>query len=453
MLEEFITSALIIDDKEEEINQLQKFLESKDIWVKHYTPDNLDERIQQEYKLKNRKVIFLDLHLDEAQDLTHNAAKIRRYFSKLLGCDFGSYGIVLWTKHTDEFNEFRNKLYQNNDKYTLPLFMVAMNKSSYLNTGNYNQILKDLEKKLDNDIPASFFIAWNKAVKKGSDSTITSLYNLFDSIEDKEAYLEATLYNLALSYTGTPEKNITAYKKHIQKDLVKSLIDNLQSEINKSYTNIKELFKDLKKLNFESKIKDEEQKVAKKQKGKKKQEWDKKYKIFSKLNSMLLIDSENLSQTTPLPGNIYYKKNTVKDKKYFNKLIKSNITINEDGEINTTINKIIAIEITPPCDFSNSKKQERSRIIQGFMLDYNEKIKDKFKAERFYKICPLSIENYNEPQMIVLDFYKFQTITEKQLSKKDVYEIAMKAKNNLFADILQKLSSHMSRLGLAILEP
>ena len=87
------------------------------------------------------------------------------------------------------------------------------------------------------------------------------------------------------------------------------------------------------------------------------------------------------------------------------------------------------------------------------MLDYNEKIKDKFKAERFYKVCPLSIEKYNEPQMIVLDFYKFQTITEKQLSKKDVYEIAMKAKNNLFADILQKLSSHMSRLGLAILEP
>ena len=48
MLEEFITSALIIDDKEEEINKLQKFLESKDIWVKHYTPDNLDERIKQE---------------------------------------------------------------------------------------------------------------------------------------------------------------------------------------------------------------------------------------------------------------------------------------------------------------------------------------------------------------------------------------------------------------------
>lgn len=453
MLDEFITSALIIDDKEEEINQLQNFLESKDIWVKHYTPDNLDEIIQQEYKLKNRKIIFLDLHLDEDKDVIHNASKIRKYFSELLGCDFGSYGIVLWTKHTDDFNTFKNKLYLNSNGYTLPLFMVAMDKNNYLNTGNYENILKDLEEKLKKDIPASFFIEWNKAVKKGSDSTITSLYNLFDSIEDKEAYLEATLYNLALSYTGTPEKNITAYKKHIQKDLVKSLIDNLQSEINKSYTNIKELFKDLKKLNFESKIKDEEQKVAKKQKGKKKQEWDKKYKIFSKLNSMLLIDSENLSQTTPLPGNIYYKKNTVKDEKYFNKLIKTNFTVKEESEINTTINKIITIEITPPCDFSNSKKQERSRIIQGFMLDYNEKIKDKFKSERFYKICPLSIKNYDEPQMIVLDFYKFQTITEKQLSKKDVYEIAMKAKNNLFADILQKLSSHMSRLGLAILEP
>ncbi|QOR22588.1 hypothetical protein INP91_08045 [Haemophilus parainfluenzae] len=148
MLEEFITSALIIDDKEEEINQLQNFLESKDIWVKHYTPDNLDERIQQEYKLKNRKIIFLDLHLDEDKDVIHNASKIRKYFSELLGCDFGSYGIVLWTKHTDDFNTFKNKLYLNSNGYTLPLFMVAMDKNNYLNTGNYENILKDLEEKL-----------------------------------------------------------------------------------------------------------------------------------------------------------------------------------------------------------------------------------------------------------------------------------------------------------------
>lgn len=154
MLEEFITSALIIDDKEEEINQLQNFLESEDIWVKHYTPDNLDEKIQKEYKLKNRKIIFLDLHLDEDKDLIHNASKIRKYFSKLLGCDFGSYGIVLWTKHTDEFNEFKNKLYEDKNKYTLPLFMVAMDKSTYLKTGSYGNILKDLEEKLKEDIPA-----------------------------------------------------------------------------------------------------------------------------------------------------------------------------------------------------------------------------------------------------------------------------------------------------------
>ncbi|VTX88591.1 Uncharacterised protein [uncultured Aggregatibacter sp.] len=87
------------------------------------------------------------------------------------------------------------------------------------------------------------------------------------------------------------------------------------------------------------------------------------------------------------------------------------------------------------------------------MLNYDKKIKDIFKPARFYTICPLSISAYKEPQIIVFDFYRLQTISEKQLSQKDKYTIAMKAKNNLFADILQKLSSHMSRLGLAILEP
>ena len=436
MLEEFITSALIIDDKEEEINKLQKFLESKDIWVKHYTPDNLDERIKQEYKLKNRKIIFLDLHLDEDKDVIHNASKIRKYFSELLGLNFGSYGIVLWTKHTDDFNTFKNKLYLNSNGYTLPLFMVAMDKNNYLNTGNYESILKDLEEKLKKDIPASFFIEWNKAVKKGSDSTITSLYNLFDSIEDKEAYLEATLYNLALSYTGAPSESINEYKQHIQKDLVKSLMDSLQRHINNAYQDIDSLFDKPQTLTLKRETDSE----------------NKKCEIFSKLNSALLIDLENLSQNIPFPGTMYYKvKNNKIDKEYFTKLIRDNKK--QSNNIDTTINNIITIEITPPCDFSNSKKQKRSRIIQGAMLNYDKKIKDIFKPARFYTICPLSISAYKEPQIIVFDFYRLQTISEKQLSQKDKYTIAMKAKNNLFADILQKLSSHMSRLGLAILEP
>src|SRR5690349_16013816 len=69
MLDTFINSALIIDDTVEDILTLSELLEARDIWVKHYTPSDL-ERLKA--PLKNRKLIFMDLQLNPAVDLINN---------------------------------------------------------------------------------------------------------------------------------------------------------------------------------------------------------------------------------------------------------------------------------------------------------------------------------------------------------------------------------------------
>lgn len=441
---DFITSALVIDDSKEEVEKLIEFLEEEDIWVKHYTPDDLDNRTK---ALKNRRLIFLDLYLDDSRKSVENIALIRKYFKTIVGSDFGAYGIILWTKHTSHFKEFCNKIYNENNPFTKPLFIVPLEKTKYFNKGSYNGVLDDLEEKLENDVSSSFFIEWNKAVKKGSDKTISNLYGLFDTNENKDKYLETVLFNLACNLTGIQTDNIEGYD--LQKDLVKSLMDSLQVEISNNYNNIKELFSEPNKLVYEA--------------------GEDKTKVFSKLNSLLLLDFSNLSDTVALPGNIY---EVIEEDNplYFNNFYRKNneIKVNEhkdfkcetetDTDKNTqevsTIKRVV-IELTPPCDFAGRKKQLQSRLIGGIMLDYDIKLKEKyFNGNGFYSfIHPIFIKGCKNPQMIIFDFYKFQTVNENDLKDKGKYKIFARAKDKLFADILQKLSSHTARLGVAILSP
>lgn len=422
MLKEFITSALIIDDNHKEVDELKRLLEENDIWTKHYTPLDLDNISN---PINNRKIIFLDLSLDDGVDITSNIAKIRKYFSNLLGTNFGSYGIVLWTKHSDEFCLFKEKIYKTGNKYAPPLFVISMDKTKYLRENSFDNLLEDLEQELMQDVSSSFFIEWNKSVKSGADQTIKSLYSLFETPDEKDMYFESILYSLATNYVGIPQNIKDDYNEFLQKDLIKSLMDTLQFEISNSYNQVDNLFKRRERIIFNE---DENSNKI-------------KIKSFSKLNSILLLDSQNITQEYPLPGNIYIKKkSTRKDIKHFKSIFND-----------TEIDQIVVFDITPPCDFSNQKKGGYARIVQGVILDYNKKILKKCEGQRFYKIDPISISD--KPKMIILDFYRFNTISESTLSRRKQYEIIMRAKNSLFADILQKLSSHTARIGISILDP
>lgn len=196
---------------------------------------------------------------------------------------------------------------------------------------------------------------------------------------------------------------------------------------------------------------------------------EEKTKALSKLNSLLLLDFHNLSQELVLPGNIYeviennnpiyfntfyYKDNEINITEHSAfKGIKNDVTSSGNDEPKTI--KRIAIEISPPCDFAGRKKQLQSRLVGGIILDDDKILRDKyFKGEGFYSfLYPLHIEGIEKPQMVIFDFYKFQTVKEEELRDLNKYKIFAKAKDKLFADVLQKLSSHTARLGIAIMYP
>lgn len=119
----------------------------------------------------------------------------------------------------------------------------------------------------------------------------------------------------------------------------------------------------------------------------------------------------------------------------------------------------IALEITPPCDFSQDKKNS-SKLSGGFIKEItiqNEKTiqslwkknKNKYHYDYDFRyfLWPIKIPEYNNYCFICFDFHFEETLFDDTLLSKNNFELLFRTKKLLFADILQKYSSNKARLG------
>lgn len=455
MIENFVDSVLIIDDQGNEIQELSRLLDEKQIWNAHLIPEKL---LKDKPILRNRKLIFLDLFVDETKaSIKDQLALIRRIFTDSIGTDFGAYGIVLWTKHPENFTEFKEKFYQSYGKYDLPLFIVALDKTKYLRFG-FDDIFTDLNKTLLDNPGSNFFINWEIAVTKSKDQSLRQIYDLVNANQEENLYY--VLFKLAKNFTGIPLENLDGYD--LEHDALKAFSDLLSNNINNFpkvsyglFANWKEIkysgqgettsdFKysienfipgNIKEKDIQKDNKSLTQAEKKTQYSENIEELENEIRdIQSKVNRVLLFDDSNIDKTKVFPGAIY--KVISKD---------SSFILEEKPESSYEV----VIEVTPPCDFSQNKLRKR-RLVAGFVCNYDKTLDPKFKGDFFYKeLWPVWIDE--EIKMVVFDFRYFGSIDEKDLLNTANYELILKTKNKLFADVLQKLSSHTARLGLSVL--
>ncbi len=468
MIEKFIDSVLIFDDLAEEVTSLQEHLERNDIWVKYFSPTTL---LEYPDKLKNRKLIFLDLHINPSlpsSDIKGHISLIRKLFTEKIGKGFGTYGIIMWTAYPEEvFNlKKRMQIDKEEGKYDTPLFIVALDKMKYLK-GGWSDLFTDINSQLEQNLAASFFIQWNDFVKKGKDNAILNIYNLSNDYSLQDQNLRFILLQLAKNYTGVPLENLAAH--NLTQDAFKAFSDMLHYEIlsatsdnNFLFNGITELFYKYKldeQTNYEYSsnnhlISNSDDKsinknsvvLSKKQKKEEPQltainNLEKELlEIYSIINSKLLLDNNNLNQSIIIPGNVY---SVISDSPF--KIPADQRPVNSQA---------IIIEVTPPCDFSNGKKGGISRIVAGFICDYEEVYVKQLrqKGENFYKeFYPVYTETNKSSKIVVLDFKYFGSTQENDLKNSEKFNLIFRTKDKLFADILQKLSSHTARLGLAVI--
>ncbi len=418
MIENFIDSVLIIDDKEDDIKELKNLFEQKDIWVRYNHPKECKT------KMRNRKIIFLDIYLSETdKTLMGNISEIRKTLKTVIGKKYGAYGIVIWTNHFQHVDTIKEKMQSDNEHYDLPLFICGLDKHKYLRDG-YDNLLNDLESELKTNFAANFFINWSILVNQGRDKAITEIFNLVPDYQKQNKNLEFLLFKLAQNYTGIPIDKIDDYPLSV--DAIKAFNDMLVSEVNALSNEIK-LFSESKNISYN----DNKNKTI--QANTKKINSDELNGKYAQINSNLLIDQTHILQEKVIPGNVY------------------EINGGDDPFRHPDLpdNAVpIIIEMTPPCDFSNSKSK-KPRVLAGYYNEYNGK---KPTNENFYKeLYPVKFKDKENSQIVIFDFSLLGFINEDDLKDADKYKILFRTKDKLFADILQKMSSHTARLGLSII--
>lgn len=455
-IEDVINRAVVIDNKEEEGSAIAKALSDADVHTDFILVDDgsIDEI---NTFIHPRELIVADLLLNENKnEAITNISRLIGIINKLQPKDSKFYGIIIWTKHKELAQDFLDRISRvvkiggekkdecNEEDEVItqvfltnpPLFILCLDKMGYMKDGrwNFNDLLQDINAKLTESKTAYFSLKWKQTINKSIENVTNDIFRLSTDYKKHEEELSYILKALSQNETGEKENvnlAIGAYKA----------FDNLlHSELSSIIRN--ENLPDLSGIT-ENPYGDNISKLQ---------------EMSAKINTSLFIDSQNLNTQEVIPGNIY---RILDSNSYLTVPSGEVVEIPIKGEGDKYVrsknyNKVdIAIELTPPCDFTNKKIY--SRFVGGYVFDVplgknkvgkRDMVFDSPREDKRYAVSPIVVPEEDKVKCIVFDFRYLWTLNENEVLDNTKYALWFKAKPGLFADILQKFSSHASRLGI-----
>lgn len=205
---------IAIDDKQEDLNKLIKGINRHGVACLplHYPDD--EEHIR---PCPNVRVIFADLHLDEAGA----SGKDRRHFSVIGGLisetikPSGPYLLILWTNYADKADALRKFLDEELENPLKPFAVEAIDKKFLVADAGGDQDGPNI-KKLAEKITSLFakfpqiaaLLNWEEMVLGAAGDTVSSIFGLVEN-QNREKEISGILAHLAVSAVG---------KDHVEND-------------------------------------------------------------------------------------------------------------------------------------------------------------------------------------------------------------------------------------------
>lgn len=408
MLDKFLDGIIAIDDKKEEVEIVKEMCEFIGCEYDYYNPSELKQ--EPHIRLKNRRLIFLDLHIfqDNMGGIENHISLIRTILENNLGKDYGAYGIVLWTNHDDEFGLFIKKLDEDKKKslYTMPLFVVCCRK---LQNVKPEQLLSELEQQINGNLAANFFVHWMNDIKVVTENMYNEFYNLLPTYANNSNY-----FNIILAKIHQQLNNDTS--QLLEYDMLyafKFFDEILNGKLYGQHQSSKFSYKQIENNEYENF----------------------KNIINTKINTLLYFD-ENISNDNILSGNMYIICGND------NLLDINNADITHKNSYDNIIP--VAIDLTPPCDIANGKYFYH-RLVGGYLVSNEKK---KCNAAHLYHLDDVELLFNNvKYTKLIIDFRLVNNEKQDKLCDNTSYKLILRLMPNIFADILQKFSSHAARLG------
>ncbi len=371
----------------------------------------------------------------------------------------------------------------------LPLYQ-----SKRLKPNALSNITDKLNEKLKGTNAFHLFILWEKLVNKSSGDIVNNYSTLHQKNKYWEENLKHSIYRMAKAQLGMTVNEVSENEllKNALKTMNSTFIDSLENKLS-VFDNISSTIKiDKGNILYLKEIAENEYKIrlrngkyslfingARMPPGTTNEaanietlkKWsngnqqilanitstiDEFLSITPEINTKLLFDI--LPPSFIQPGNVFEKdvqnwkrrRNLLGD--YFGREAVSKKNNQQQFEIsNDDLRKVIFIEleVTPLCDYVQNKWR-KSRLVSGVLVPKElEKKLQKSNSHYLYDEIPLVKINglLYKP---VIDFRLFKSIDIKRTPL--VQPPLFRVRSELFADILSRLSSHASRVGIAYLE-
>lgn len=434
-----IDSVIIIDDKKEEVSQLIEQLNKKSIQCIYIKQDR---KRMPKIKMGNT-LIIVDFELITGVGHTTNISKIREILQKVTK-NIQVYGIAFWSKHANDdfdgnsdvklFDELKSRIDSDilsKDLKNPPLYYVSIpDKNEYLNgSRDWKNIFSDFYETLESNKMAKYYFRWSYLAKNSVYEAFTRFNSILSDYKysDKEAVFRFLLYFLSknrIGYLEEDKQKLATYSYRallgILENVIKEKADTINNcdvlELFEMPFNAKSISNNTENINFElhkSNIISGTQVL----------------KTIAALNSIYAFDfNAKYAKETFMPGNIYKQP--------------SNYTSTLDIGENEAIK--ILIEITPPCDHAQGNCNQ-PKFLEGIFCKDFSKFKKYTKASFYTFLHPIYYKG--ETYGVVIDLNSLY-VGNLKLKKGDYIG---RMHDSLFADVLQKYSSHISRLGVSFI--
>ena len=413
---------VIIDNKISDAEPLIKELSKHGHPVTYFSGDlkELPEK-----PLEGIRLLFLDMILIDDEDVEGKektiVAMLKAVLKRVIGDNNGPIIPIAWTRNPTLVDPVEEYLHSRG--FYFP--MLRWEKKDFLKVGegryDIDLIYKKLKEGLKGRESLEIFMLWENLIHSASGNTIDE-FSRFHSMNDNWNYKTASLFlKLAKSFAGNQinDSSITKITENSMFSLNSILGDQINKQVRDNVKNASPKIP-FKKIN---------QNII-------------QHEIDAKINSNLLIIND--IDNSDLPGSIY--KNLKIKKPQIKNIFKKIDSFLEKKELRKKT-KPIFLEITPACDYAEEKRMV-SRILPGFLWpkEFSKKIPK--TAEYLYKSKEVFIDG--SVYVMVFDFRYLTSIEIPKLPSKQVLFVLQ---SELLADIQSKLSNHVSRLGVATIDP
>lgn len=405
---------VVIDDDKEEGLKLLTALSKHDVAAKYFTGIDVDELPPK--PLTDVRVVFFDIVLGtEGQPPKTKISKAIGVFKKIIDISQPiPYILFAWTKKEKGLIlPLLNGLGNNK-----PWITIDLEKSACKNEeGEYKVSLieKKLGEKSDEIKSLKAFFLWESLVNKSAGkifNDFTTFYQYDDKWDDN---LKGIIHHLAKAKVGS--------------DRIESMEN--KEKLREAFIIINSIFNDTLENNLK---KDGLVEIGMIDQG------NIDHLIANKINTKLhmLADDEINNLHT---GNLYILSNR-------NHLIEKIIDKNAESKkqkIKDSKPKLVELDITPGCDYSQDKKYVR--LLSGILL--KEEFKTNFKNKDFnYNLCPIMGIN-GKNSYLLFDFRFIKSIPKEKLIRKTKPKYMIR--KELLVDIQARLSHHINRPGFVSL--